>query len=196
MVLKIHNYGDPVLRKKGERVVNFDSSLDQFAKDLIETIRVVDAAGLAAQQVGVDLAICVIDPSRATLGNCIYDGKEIPTELILPLSIVNPCEIEFGSQKCVYSEGCMSIPGNIWGDVERPESISLKFQDLTGAWHTIRANGALARVIQHELDHLEGILFIDRMDRRDLMRLENKLKKLRRETQAHLKQKDKGAHVK
>ena len=195
MVLEIHNYGDPVLRKKGERVVHFDATLEQFIKDLAQTITAIDAAGLAAQQVGVDLAVCVLDPSRANLGNCIYDDKEIPINLLLPLAIVNPCEIKFGVKKCVYSEGCMSIPGNIFGDVERPESICVKFQDIKGAWHTLEAKGVLGRVLQHELDHLEGILFIDRMARRDLMRIENKLKKLRRETQSALKQKSKGSHA-
>lgn len=199
MHLRIRQYGEPILRQKGALVVNFDDQLQKLTGDMIETMLIEDASGLAAQQVGYALQMCVIDvlDSAKRLGEgltIVLDGKEMPLNLVTPLTIVNPELISTSSQEVIYEEGCMSFPGGIYLPISRPELVHLKFQDVQGVWHELKCGGILARCILHEYDHLHGILFIDRAQRRDLMRFEAKFKKLKRESRDLLK-KEKKSHA-
>lgn len=189
MVRRITQFGEPVLRQKGETVTAFDDNLKKLASDMLDTMYAADGIGLAAQQVGVTQMIFVMDlqlGERAADFSYSFDGKTPPLELIMPLVAVNPI-VELQDDPYVYEEGCLSFPG-IRGDVERPEQVTMNFQDLEGAPHEIKADGLFGRVIQHEYDHLQGILFIERMKPNALRPLEPRLKKLKRNTRDWLKQ--------
>lgn len=189
MVLRVKQYGEAVLRKKGKKVERFDDALRQLAADMLESMHDNEGIGLAAQQIGRALQICVIDfPKRDPELSFSYsiDGRQPPIELLLPLTLVNP-RLEVTPQpKTIYEEGCLSFPG-IRAEISRPKSIVAEFQDVQGASHTLSCDGFLARVILHEVDHLNGILFIKRMDPETLKSLEPSLEKLKRRTRRWLK---------
>jgi len=188
MSLPISQYGEPVLRQRGAPIKSFDPALAAFARDMLATMIEGEGIGLAAQQVGQAVRLFVADLlSRTSEAEPIrLDGKIIPPALLFPLTVVNP-EVEYlpGGTKTV-EEGCLSFPG-IRGDISRPLAVKLRYQDLSGQPHVLETSGLLARVIQHEFDHVEGVLFIDRMDSSYLESLEPKLKKLKRDTRAALK---------
>ena len=147
-IKKIFTYPDPVLRKKVEPVTSFDESLKELARDLIETMYDAPGAGLAANQIGVSLSIVVINDPRGE------DEKK-------PLVLVNPEIIEkVGCQ--IDEEGCLSVI-DLTAKVERYRKLLVRAQDLHGKTWEFPAENFFARVIQHELDHLNGILFIDRL---------------------------------
>lgn len=199
MHLRVTYYDEPILRQQGELVTNFDADLKKLADDMIETMYHIDAAGLAAQQVDKALQLCVIDISyslkkqnQVVTGN--LDGKQVPLSVLMPLVLVNPQLLPISSKNVVYEEACMSFPGGIWLEISRPDVVHIKYQDLQGVPHELICDGILARCIQHEHDHLHGILFIDRAERSDVMRFESKLKKLKRDTRDFLKAQAKKAH--
>ena len=180
MVLRVTQYGEPVLREKGETVKRFDGELARLASDMHETMNAYEGIGLAAQQVGLALRLCVVDLGEAALetGIALVDGKTLPPAVLMPLFLVNPqvrttspAEVE------VMEEGCLSFRG-IRGDVPRPIRIEVSYEDLDGQSHSLVCEGLLARCIQHEVDHLEGVLFIDRMSESDVRRLRKKLRRL------------------
>lgn len=182
MVLPIVHYNDPVLRKKGAKVTTFDASLAQLASDMVDTMHKARGIGLAAQQIGKPLQLCVID-----LRECDHDfsweldGSRPPLDLIMPIVIVNPEVKKLPSPDDVCEEGCLSFP-NIRGDVVRPDAISVSFQDANGTPHVLVCNGMLARCIQHENDHLQGVLFIDRMAKPVRSRIDRAVKALAQKT--------------
>lgn len=165
--LGLKYYGDPILRKETDSVKDFDHSLELFAQEMIETMRTNDGVGLAGPQVGDLRSLIVIDVSS--------DEDEEPAE---PLILVNP-DIKELSGSCVMEEGCLSIP-DVRVEIERPEEIRIKFQDVKGVKKDLKCDGILARVIQHEVDHLRGRLMIDYLSpvKRDL--LKSKLQKISR----------------
>jgi peptide deformylase len=189
MPLRITQYGEPVLRKRGATIKKFDADLAAFARDMLETMVAGEGIGLAAQQVGKALRFFVIDLQSRTpeAEEVKLDGKIIPAPLLFPLVVANP-EVEYlpGGTKAV-EEGCLSFP-NIRGNVLRPLAVRLRYRDLQGQPHLLETSGLLARAIQHEFDHVEGVLFIDRMDPAWVEEIEPKLKKLKRETSALLSQ--------
>lgn len=196
MHLRVRLYDEPILRQKGEKIAQFDAALKKLTDDMIETMYAIDAGGLAAQQVGYALQVFVLDvlESAKRLGDklkVILDNKEIPLNLLMPFVVVNPEFISLSSSEVIYDEGCMSFPGNIFLPISRPERVHLKYQDLEGTVHELQCEGILARCILHEFDHLQGILFIDRAQRSDVMRHESKLKKLKRDTRDFLKTEEK-----
>lgn len=189
MSLRVTLYGEPVLREKGAVVERFDEELSSLAAAMLETMEAEEGIGLAAQQVDRALQLCVVDiaglpPDEA--GRPFFDGREIPADLLMPLVLANPTVTPLPSEEVPYEEGCLSFPG-VRGNVARPERIAVRYQDLQGAWHDLKTGGLLARVIQHEVDHLNGVLFIDRMDPRTLRAVESKVKKLKRSTRDMLK---------
>lgn len=188
MVLRVTKYGEPVLRQMGKRIEVFDDALRKLADDMIETMYHAEGVGLAAQQIGEALLLCVIDIGDLDPDAFDYDldGKKPPIDLIMPLVLVNPSVKMLPGKTISGEEGCLSFPG-IRGTVTRPESIEVTYQDLDGVEHLMRAAGWLARVIQHEFDHLQGVLFIDHMETRELRLLDSKLKKIKRETRDFLK---------
>ena len=165
--LGLKYYGDPILRKETDSVKDFDHSLELFVQEMIETMRTNDGVGLAGPQVGDLRSLIVIDVSS--------EEDEEPVE---PLILVNP-DIKELSGSCVMEEGCLSIP-DVRVEIERPEEIRIKFQDIKGVKKDLKCDGILARVIQHEVDHLRGRLMIDYLSpvKRDL--LKSKLQKISR----------------
>lgn len=182
MSLKIVHYNDPILRKKGAAVTAFNAALKKLAAEMVETMHAAEGIGLAAQQVGQAIQLCVIDlrPAEAKF-DWNYDGARLPLELFMPLALVNPEVTLAPEPETVYEEGCLSFPG-IRGDVVRPDEITVKFKDVAGHAHVLHCNGLLARCVQHEADHLNGILYIDRMEKDVLARLEPELKALKKQT--------------
>lgn len=193
MVLRVTQFGETILREKGSPITQFDESLKELAQNMIDTMYDEEGIGLAAQQVDEALQLFVMDTQlREEDVNFEYtfDGKKPPLDLIMPLVVVNP-EVEAFSEEVDYEEGCLSFP-DIRGNVKRPTHVRMKFQDVDGNPHQVECDGIFARCILHEFDHLQGVLFIDRMETRTLRSLEAKLKKLKRSTRDFLKQQKKG----
>lgn len=191
MILSVTFYGDPVLRQKGERVTDFDENLEKLAASMVETMHEENGIGLAAPQVGLSRQFFVVDlrppKGEAQDFELILDGKSVPAELAMPLAFAN-AEIELlPGEDVLCREGCLSFPG-IRGDVERREHVRVKFQDLRGNARELECTGMLARCVQHENDHCQGIVFSDRMTLRDRLRNAAKLKSLKRDTVAELKE--------
>jgi len=187
MPLPIVHYNAPVLRKKGDRITTFDRELARLADDLVEAMRVAKGIGLAAQQVGRAVQLCVVD-LRGIEPEFTWelDGARPPLELFMPLALVNPVVTAVPAPTTTYEEGCLSFP-DIRGDVVRPDRITVKFQDPHGHLHSLTATGLLSRCVQHEVDHLHGVLFIDRMEEAVLESLTPALKALKKRTREALK---------
>ena len=185
MSLVIVHYNDPVLRRKGEKITVFDDALAQFAQQMINTMHEAHGIGLAAQQVGRARQICVID-LRETEADFSWklDGASPPLELFMPMVLVNPKVIVPKKPETVSSEeGCLSFP-EIRGEVERATALTVKFQDAAGLPHVLECDGLFARCVQHEVDHLNGILFIERMTKAVRATIDEEIKALARQTKA------------
>lgn len=182
MPLRIVHFNDPILRQKGAKVGVFDRELRALVRDMLDTMHAAHGIGLAAQQVGQALQLCVID-LRETEADFDWelDGARPPLELIMPMTLCNPDLTALPEPAYAAEEGCLSFP-EIRGDVERPDEISVKYQDEHGTPHLLRCNGLFARCVQHEADHLNGVLFIDRMDKETLKLIEPELKALKKAT--------------
>ena len=182
MKLPILKYGDARLRAKGKRIEEIDEAIRELASDMLETMRAANGVGLAAQQVGEALQLTVIDVSQATErpSTMALNGVEVVPNEQMPLVLLNP-EIEIGPEKEIAAEGCLSFP-EISGDIERSVWARVRGQTLSGDPIEIEATGLLARALQHEVDHLNGILFIDRMSSVAKAALGSRLKRLRKET--------------
>lgn len=192
MDLSLTYYGDPVLRKKSRKVTTFGEPLRELAESMLRVMREAEGIGLAAQQVGLTDRICVVDlgeGAKADPSGQTLDGKAVPAPLLMPLVTVNPEVIESSPENDSYEEGCLSIPG-VRASVVRPDAISVRYWDLEGVEHRLEATGLLARCLQHEFDHLEGILFVDRIKAADRLRLAGKLRQLKRETKRASREKN------
>ena len=188
MSLPIVHYNAPILRKKGEKVAVFDAALAKLAYTMIDSMRAAEGIGLAAQQIGRALQLCVVDlrPAEAEF-NWELDGAKPPLDLFMPMVVANPkIKAIAGTDELIYEEGCLSFP-KIRGDVVRPDAITVHFQDERGVPHTLRGDGLLSRCIQHEADHLNGVLFIDRMDKKARAAVDEAVKALAKETRAAAK---------
>ena len=188
MALRIVHYNNPVLRTKGEKVTSFDSALAQLASDMIAAMHEAGGIGLAAQQVDRAMQLCVVDLREAEVDfTWELDGAKPPMDLFMPMILANPQVSPVpGTPKTSYEEGCLSFP-KIRGDVDRPDAIVAKFQDERGVPHILKCNGLFSRCIQHEVDHLNGILFIDRMDKESRSEVNEAVKALAKETKASAK---------
>ena len=183
MKLPIRKYGDPILRTKGKRIDEVDDDVRTLVENMLETMHGANGIGLAAQQVGHALQLTVIDvsqiedrPSTMTLnGQPVVD---FATEM--PLVLLNPA-LRLGEATELGSEGCLSFP-EISADIERSIAVELEAETLEGDDIRIEATGLLARALQHEVDHLNGILFIDRMSSAAKASHASRLKKLQKET--------------
>ncbi len=147
--LPIHTLGDAVLRAPARRISKVDESVRDLARDMLRSMYTAKGIGLAAPQVGVHRQLLVIDLDP--------DNPATP-----PMVLINPEIRSFGPSLDTYEEGCLSIPG-VYLDVVRPSTVEVAFRDEMGRPQRIRADGLLARCIQHELDHLNGVLFVDRV---------------------------------
>jgi peptide deformylase len=183
MSLGIVHYNDPVLRKKGEKITVFDDSLASFASQMVNAMHDAHGIGLAAQQVGRAVQMCVVD-LRGTEAEFDWkiDGAKTPLELFMPMVVVNPkLTVPRKTPLATSEEGCLSFP-EIRGDVERASSLTAKFQDEAGHSHTLECTGLFARCMLHEVDHLNGILFIDRMEKEVRVTVDEAVKALAKRT--------------
>lgn len=158
-VLKVRRYGDPVLRAKATPVAEITPEIRRMVDDMIDTMYEENGIGLAASQVGILLRLMVVGDE---------EGRSVR-------ALVNPAIVESGGE-VTAEEGCLSIPG-IFAPVTRAQWVRLEAQDLEGQPVSIRARGLTARVFQHEMDHLDGILFIDRLDPLLRDRIKRKIRK-------------------
>ncbi len=174
-MLEITKLGHPVLRAKATEVGNIDEPLRRLAGEMLETMYAHDGCGLAANQVGVTRRIIVIDVCEAKRRPSILriGGKSRPVHKHMPMVLVNPL-LEFGASRETGTEACLSIPG-VHGEVERASEVRARAIDLDGAPVEFEAGGLLARALQHEVDHLDGILFIDRLDTGERKRVADEL---------------------
>ena len=177
MLLEIVQYGHPSLRTKGRRIATVDEKIFGLASDMIETMHEADGVGLAAQQIGRPIQLCVLDvrdiadrPSQMWM-----DGKEVSPDDYMPMILVNP-EVELLGEPDTGVEGCLSFPG-ITAEVTRPARVRVRATDEKNQPVTFEAAGLLARAVQHEVDHLNGVLFIDRLDPSEKKRIAPALRK-------------------
>lgn len=173
MILQIRKYGDKVLRQEARPVAAVTPEIAQLAQDMLETMHHAKGVGLAAEQVGRLERICVIDiPEGCDTDEDALCNAPIP----MPLVMVNPAIVALeGTQR--DKEGCLSFPG-VGGSITRAAQVVCTYQDLNGSLQTITARGFLARAIQHETDHLDGRLYVDRMSAVERLAFAPRLKKL------------------
>jgi peptide deformylase len=189
MRLRILQYGSPILRAKGTRIEVIDDQIRQLADDMIDTMRAANGVGLAAQQIGHALQLTVVDVSKVEdrPSTLKINGQEVDPKIASPLVLVNP-EIVLSAETELGLEGCLSFP-EITGDIDRAQKVDARAQTLDGSVIELEASGLLARALQHEVDHLNGILFIDRMNSAAKAALASRLKRMQKETEKELRRK-------
>jgi peptide deformylase len=187
MILTVVKYGTPVLRQKGSRIDTITPAIKKLTADLLETMYAYKGIGLAAQQVGVPVQLTVLDVRGVTDRPSSLEFNGQPTDLntVMPLVLINP-QISPAGPPATGHEGCLSFP-EIFAEITRPDVIDVQALDADGNPLKFRCAGLLARAIQHEVDHLHGILFIDRMDKKTKEQLRPDLERLQAETKASLK---------
>ncbi len=163
MVLTVVKYGSPILRQKGARIEAVTPTIKKLSADMLETMYAYKGIGLAAQQVGLALQLTVLDVRGVTdrPSSIELNGKPADVAEAMPLVLINPLITPVG-QPVSGPEGCLSFP-EIYAEVTRPDVVDVKAMDAHGKPLEFRCGGLLARAVQHETDHLHGILFIDRM---------------------------------
>ena len=178
MKLPILQYGDPILRAKGRRIEKIDERIRQLTQDMIETMRAANGVGLAAQQVGEALQLTVIDVSQVEdrPSTMKLNGKDVDPRTAMPLILIN-LEIKLAGETEFATEACLSFP-DISGQIERAKSVIARAQTLEDGRIEIEASGLLGRAILHEVDHLNGVLFIDRMNSAVKAALTSRLKRM------------------
>lgn len=169
-VLKLYEYPDEVLRQKCERVTKVDDKLRKFLDDMLETMYVDKGCGLAAPQVGVTKRIIVLDTNPSDEDLSVRH----------PMYLINPEIVWRSEEKVLFNEGCLSLPDQR-AEVERFERVRVHYTDYDGREQEILADELLAIILQHEIDHLDGILYIDHLSRLKRSRLLKKLEKFREE---------------
>ena len=187
MILPVVTYGTPILRQKGEKIGGMTPALKKLIGDMLETMYAHKGVGLAAQQVGLALQLTVIDVRGVTdrPSSLEVRGSPVTVEEFMPLVLLNPQVTPLG-KSVSGSEGCLSFP-EIFGDISRPDIVDVEALDKEGKVIQFRCGGLLARALQHETDHLHGILFIDRMDKATKESIRADLDKLQAETREALK---------
>ena len=178
MIREIVIYGDPVLRKKGKQINKITEEIRTLAQDMIESMHEAHGVGLAAQQVGEAIQLTVLDVSDAENrpSRMWIDGQEVDPKEHMPLILLNP-QLELSRETETGPEGCLSFP-EVTAEISRAERVKVTALDLNGKPVSFEAEGLLSRAVQHETDHLNGILFIDRMSSAAKVTLGSKLKKL------------------
>ncbi|MEN3183999.1 MAG: peptide deformylase [Atribacterota bacterium] len=165
MALRVlEKYGSPVLRKKAQPIVDVTEEIVALAQDMLETMHAFSGIGLAGNQVGVPLRIITV----------------VHPETREDLVVINPEIVAISTERELGEEGCLSIP-EVYGKVERALRVTVRGMDLRGKEVEIAAQGLLARIFQHEIDHLDGVLFVDRLHPAKRLLLSSKLKKIARE---------------
>lgn len=188
MVLPVVKYGTPVLRQKGALVEAVTPTIKKLIADMLETMYAFKGIGLAAQQVGVPVQLTVIDVRGVTDRPSALElkGKPADVQEHMPLVLLNPRITPVGNP-VTGPEGCLSFP-EVFADITRPDIVDVTALDDEGNPIEFRCGGLLSRAVQHETDHLHGILFIDRMDKKTKEELRAELEQLQADTKAELSQ--------
>ncbi|HOK04755.1 MAG TPA: peptide deformylase [Victivallales bacterium] len=181
--LQIRLIGDKILSQKAKEIQTVDESIQELSQNLIDAMLKYDGLGLAATQVGIPLRIIALAIPKPDKNK----GEEIsPGEAFLfpmmPITIINPKIISFSNETNTMEEGCLSVPG-IFAEVKRPSKILIEGIINLREKITIDCGGLLARALQHEIDHLDGILFIQRLDKKQLSKIKKKLEILKKEAE-------------
>jgi peptide deformylase len=165
MLMTVLKYGNPVLRQKGTRIEEITPAIEKLIADMFDTMYANKGVGLAAQQVGVALQLTVLDVRGVTdrPSSLELNGQPSDVHAFMPLVLINP-EITPHGPPAIGPEGCLSFP-EIYADITRPDVVDVRAMNQQGDSIEFRCGGFLSRAIQHEADHLNGILFIDRMER-------------------------------
>jgi peptide deformylase len=183
MIREIVQYGHPILRQRCRTVTEVDDTIHTLVEDMLDTMVDANGVGLAAPQVGEDLRLAVIDVSHDP--ECVsflkVNGEDADLLSIMPLVFINP-DLAYSQEKESATEGCLSIRG-IRADVRRPAAVRATLPQLDGSVLEIETDGLLARAIQHETDHLNGVLFVDRLAAVAKVSMKNRLKRLLEENQ-------------
>ncbi|MFO1499313.1 MAG: peptide deformylase [Verrucomicrobiota bacterium] len=187
MVLPVLKYGHPVLRQKGARIERITDEIRTLIADMLDTMRAARGVGLAAQQVGKALQITVIDVAEVTdrPSTLHLNGEPADVASFMPVVLINP-EVTPVAAEAIGPEGCLSFP-EIYADIARPESVEVKALNEKGKSIAFRCGGLLARAVQHEVDHLNGILYIDRMTAGTKKELKPDLDELQAKTKENLR---------
>ncbi len=196
MIYKIRTYGDPVLRRRAKPVTAFDEKLATLAQDMLATMFDANGVGLAAPQIGLSERVFVAlelaeEVEEETEGEVLTSGEKrekwgVKAEhVMVNPKIVARNDVQYGT------DGCLSLPGIFVEEMKRDAHVRVRYQDVTGGAHEQEAEGHFAHVIQHELDHLDGVLFFDRLpeaDKREFLELHRKeLAELQREAKGYLR---------
>jgi peptide deformylase len=191
MILPIVKFGDPTLRTKGKAIEKITPEIKRLIDDMFETMHDAAGVGLAAQQVGQALQLAIIDvravkdrPSTMEI-----EGKSVEVAEHMPLVLINPKITPFGNP-AKGPEGCLSFP-EIYTDITRPESVEVEATSVEGKPIRFKAGGLLSRAVQHEVDHLNAILFIDRMSAEAKAEVKDEIDALQAETKEALKRQKK-----
>jgi peptide deformylase len=189
MNLPVLEYGHPMLRKKGALIETITPAIKQMIADMFETMNVNRGIGLAAQQVGHALQLTVLDLRNVTDRPSTLELRGQPADVndFMPLVLINP-EVKAVGKPVAGPEGCLSFP-EIFADITRPETVDVIAMNEKGQRLEFRCGGLLARAVQHETDHLHGILFIDRMTTETKSSFKEELDELQATTKAELKTK-------
>ena len=175
--LKIRTYGDPSLTQKAKKVESVDHDLIRLAEAMIESMRKSDGIGLASTQVGIPVRMIALEipvPKDAVMPLSPGERELLPK---MPLILLNPEVISFSKVIESREEGCLSVP-DIYAEVERPISVQLKARILGGVEVNLDCGGLLGRALQHEIDHLDGIVFVDRLSDAEYEKIKSKLERL------------------
>lgn len=191
MILPVVKYGDPVLRKKGAVIEKITPEIKRLVDDMFETMYDAAGVGLAAQQVGRALQLTVIDVRavKDRPSTIEVDGQSDDVSAHMPLVLINPKITPFGDP-AKGPEGCLSFP-EIYADITRPDSVEVEAIDREGKPVRFKAGGLLSRAVQHEVDHLNGILFIDRMTSETKAEIKDEIDSLQADTKEGLKKQKK-----
>jgi len=189
MILEVVKYGHPVLRERGARIKEITPAIKGLIADMFETMYESKGIGLAAQQIGQALQLTVIDVRGATdrPSTLELDGLTADVDAFMPLVLINPKITPLG-ERVTGPEGCLSFP-EIYADITRPEKVDVRALNEQGEQISFRAGGLLARAVQHEVDHLNGVLFIDRMTAEDKAELRTDMDDLHTATKKALAKK-------
>lgn len=186
MVLPVVKYGDPVLRRRGAPVTTFDDTLKRLIADMFDTMYAAKGIGLAAQQVGHAVQLTVLDLRgvRDRPSQLWVQGHPADVEAFMPLVLINPVIRPVGNPE-TGPEGCLSFP-EIYGEIVRPSDVEVTALNERGESFEFKAGGLLSRAIQHEVDHLNGLLFIDRMSSAVRNEVRDEVDELQAETKKSL----------
>ncbi|MDD4870716.1 MAG: peptide deformylase [Kiritimatiellae bacterium] len=181
MKYEITIYGNPVLRKKAIPVEKIDDSIKQLAKDMLDAMYRSNGLGLAAEQVGRTEAICIVD-LPVSLDVDEVTKKRVNPGIKMPIIMCNPVITKMEGEQ-IGQEGCLSFP-EIFVTIKRAATIGVKFMNMAGKNEILEVSGLLARTVQHEFDHLNGILLVNRMSTVQKLSVAGKLKKLKKMNKA------------